>query len=173
MNMTSKKESKTKIEDKFMPNFRRGTELLQRGDTEKAMKLLERAHAIDPTHVDAATNLAGAYILRKKFKAAVAVLEPITEANSDYAMVWTNLGAAYLGNPILAKDADQLKAIEAFKKALDLNPIAPNVAYNIALIYRDRQDKENALAWFKKAVKANPLDQDARRNIEKLEASDE
>jgi len=71
-------------------------------------------------------------------------------------MVWTNLGAAYLGNPILAKDEDQQRAIAAFKQALKLNPTAPNVAYNLGLIHRDRQEKDEALYWFRQAVKTNP-----------------
>lgn len=164
-------ESKKKsAKEKFGPNFRRGTELLQRGEVEKATRLLERAHKIDSDHVDAAVNLAGAYILNKKFKEAATLLEPISQNNPDHIMVWVNLGAARLGNPILAKDEEQLRAIEAFKHALSLNPIAPNVAYNIGLIYRDRQENEEAIQWFKKAIQANPMDKDARRLIEKLEA---
>lgn len=170
--MSKKKESKKEIKDQFAPNFRRGSELLQRGEADKAARLLKRAYKIDPAHIGAATNLAAAYILLKQFKEAVALLKPISETDPDYAMVWTNLGAAYLGNPILAKDEDQRKAIDAFKKALEINPVAPNVAYNIGLIYRDRQEKEEAIFWFRKAIQANPMDGDARRLIEKLEASE-
>lgn len=168
--MNNKKDNNSPIQEKFEPNFRRGSELLQRGEAEKAVRLLERAYKLDPDHIGAATNLAGAYILTRRFKEAVRLLEPISEAFPEYAMVWTNLGAAYLGNPILAKDQDQIKAISAFEKALQLNPAAPNVAYNIGLIYRDRKETEEALRWFKKAVRANPHDQDARRLIKKLEA---
>ncbi|MEM7334780.1 MAG: tetratricopeptide repeat protein [Chloroflexota bacterium] len=166
--MSTKKESP---KDKFAPNFRRGTELLRRGEASRAMVLLERAHKIDPAHVDAAINLSGAYILQKKFKQAVAILEPLKEQDEENAMVWVNLGAAYLGNPILAKDDNQLNAIDAFKKALDINPVAPNVAYNIGLIYRDRKETDLAIEWFNKAIKANPLDKDARNLIEKLTSS--
>jgi tetratricopeptide (TPR) repeat protein len=103
--------------------------------------------------------------LTKKFKKAVEVLEPFSQGGvaATNAMLWTNLGAAYLGNPILARDEEQLRAIAAFEKALDINPIAPNVAYNIGLIYRDRQELENAIHWFDRAIRANPNDQDARR----------
>lgn len=164
------KSEKQSVKNKFAPNFRRGTELLQRGDIEKATLLLERAHKIDPEHIDAAINLAGAYILGKKFKEAVRLLEPVSQQHPEQAMVWVNLGASYLGNPILAKDDDQLKAISAFKKALELNPIAPNVAYNIGLIYRDRQEKDEAITWFKKAIQANPMDNDAKRLLQKLQS---
>ncbi|MFQ5422153.1 MAG: tetratricopeptide repeat protein [Anaerolineae bacterium] len=149
--------------------FRQGTELLQRQKFDQAIDLLKKAHAMKPTHVDAAVNLSGAYILTKKFKQAVRVLEPLSQAEgAGNAMLWTNLGAAYLGNPILARDEEQKRAIAAFEQALAINPIASNVAYNIGLIYRDRQENEQAIHWFKKAIQANPNDRDARNIIERL-----
>ncbi len=155
---------------RFEALFRRGTEMLQRQKFERAIDLLKRAHDLNPEHVDTAVNLSGAYILAKKFKMAVRVLEPLSRAEgADNAMLWTNLGAAYLGNPILARDEERRRAIAAFKRALAINPIAPSVAYNIGLIYRDRQENEQAVYWFKKAVQANPNDQDARNIIARLE----
>lgn len=156
-------EQDTEKQKRFQALFRRGSEMLHRGNTERAMQLLERAYQLDKTHVDTAVNLSGAYILNKKFKQAVEILEPISQQAPDHAMVWTNLGAAYLGNPILARDEEHLKAIAAFKKALSIDPIAPHVAYNLGLIYRDRGELEEAIHWFGRAIKANPNDQDARR----------
>lgn len=152
----------------FETLFRRGTQLLQRGETNKAVPLLERANQLDPFYIDAAINLSGAYILTKKFKKAVQLLAPLAETEPDHVMIWTNLGAAYLGNPVLARGEEQLQAIDAFKKALNLNPIAPNVAYNIGLIYRDRREFEKAIAWFERAIQANPNDKDARSLIDRL-----
>lgn len=161
----------SQTQKRFEALFRRGTEMLHRGNTERAMQLLERAYQLDKTHVDTTVNLSGAYILNKKFKKAVEILGPISEQESNHAMVWTNLGAAYLGNPILARDEDQLQAIAAFEKALAIDPIAPNVAYNIGLIYRDRSELEAAIHWFDRAIKANPNDQDARRIMARLKDS--
>lgn len=157
----------------FQALFRRGTELLQRGKVKQAKPLLERAHAAKSDHVDAAINLSSAYILTKKFSKAVEILRPLSEENPDHVMIWTNLGAAYLGNPVLARDEDQQRAIAAFKRALSLDPAAPNVAYNLGLIYRDRQEWDTAVYWFKQAVKANPNDDDARRLIKRLRAKQE
>lgn len=154
--------------DKFEPLFRRGTELLHRGQMVKALPYLERANELEPAHFDAALNLSGAYILTKKFGRAVALLEPFQELHGDNEMLWTNLGAAYLGNPVLAKDDDQLRAIAAFKKALELNPIAPHVAYNLGLIYSDRHDPLAAIGWFRQAIQANPNDRDAHMLLAKL-----
>ena len=163
------KDSKTQRDDQqFDTLFRQGSELLHRGKVNDAVTLLQKAHALEPEHFDAALNLSGAYILTKKFKQAAALLEKLRKQAPMNAMVWTNLGAAYLGNPVLARDEEQLQAIAAFEKALTIDPVAPNVAYNIGLIYRDRRDYELAIAWFKRALKANPNDKDARNLLTKL-----
>lgn len=156
------------IQRRFFDLLRQGTEALHRGETAKATRFLERAHGLDPDNGDVTLNLSGAYILSKKFAQAVVLLEPLSERDPHNPMVWTNLGAAYLGNPILAKEVDQLRAIAAFERAIELNPAAPNVAYNLGLVYLDRQDNTQAFHWFQRAVEANPNDQDARRFVEQL-----
>ena len=142
-----KKDFKDRRSDlKFEALFRRGSELLHRGKVNEAVTVLQKAHSLNPGHFDVSLNLSGAYILTKKFKQAIALLESLREQAPDNAMVWTNLGAAYLGNPVLARDEEQLQAIAAFEEALVIDPIAPNVAYNIGLIYRDRREYEMAIA---------------------------
>ena len=168
-----KRGSKNQKEDlKSEALFRRGSELLHRGKVNDAVTILQKAHALKPEHFDTSLNLSGAYILTKKFKQAAALLETLREQAPRNAMIWTNLGAAYLGNPILARDEEQLQAIAAFEQALALDPIAPNVAYNIGLIYRDRRDYDMAITWFQRALQANPNDQDARNLITKLREMD-
>jgi tetratricopeptide (TPR) repeat protein len=157
----------------FEELFRSGSNLLHRGKAEASLPLLEQAHDLDTNHLDAALNLSGAYILTKRFKRAVAILEPLSLQSPDNIMVWTNLGAAYLGNPILAREEDQLRAITAFKHALAINPAAPNVAYNLGLIYRDRNEYDEARYWFQQAIKANPKDDHARRIHDQLVESSE
>jgi tetratricopeptide (TPR) repeat protein len=157
----------------FEELFRKGTEILHQGKAKDAIPFLELAHKMEPQDVDAGVNLAGAYILSKKFKKAVAVLEPFSETNPDNPMIWINLGAAFLGNPVLARNEEQQRAITAFERALELHPTAPSVAYNLGLIYRDRQEYDKAVEWFEKAVQHNPRDQHARNILAKLEAEQE
>jgi tetratricopeptide (TPR) repeat protein len=153
----------------FRELFTQGTQLLQGGQVNEAVTVLEKAQQLNGTNPDLILNLSGAYILTKKFKKAAGILEPLSEAEPNNAMVWTNLGAAYLGNPILARDEEHEKAISAFQRAIELNPSAPNVAYNLGLIYRDRKEYDTAIHWFERALEANPKDQDARNLIARLE----
>ena len=140
----------------------KGTRALQAQDWETAVRLLERGLQLQPDHLDLLLNLSGAYILSKKFKQAIPLLETALTHHPTNAMLWTNLGAAYLGNPILAKPEDQARAIQAFQQALEQHPHAPNVAYNIGLIYRDQHNHATALHWFERALETNPQDKDAR-----------
>jgi tetratricopeptide (TPR) repeat protein len=171
MKRTKKKQQRRQgeqAERRFFDLLRRGTEALQQGEVAKATQFLEQAHELDRDNQDAALNLGGAYILSKKFPQAVAILKPLSERDPHNPMVWTNLGAAYLGNPILAKDGEQQRAIAAFERAIELDPAAPNVAYNLGLVHLDRQENERALHWFERAIQANPNDRDARRFVEQL-----
>jgi Flp pilus assembly protein TadD len=176
MKKSSRKKQQTNGAEQARQHFfellRQGTEALQKGDTAQAVYFLQQAHQLDPDNPDVTLNLGGAYILSKKFAQAVALLEPLSERDPHNPMVWTNLGAACLGNPILAKDAAQLRAIAAFERAIELNPIAPNVAYNLGLVYLDRNETERALHWFQRAIQANPNDRDARRFIDQLSEED-
>ncbi len=155
----------------FFELLRAGTHALQLGKTDQACKLLERAHKLNPDDYHATLNLAGAYILSKKFGPAINLLEPLSQREPTDPMVWTNLGAAYLGNPVLAKDTEHQRAIAAFQKAYELNPQAPNVAYNLGLIHMDRQETGEAMAWFKRALATNPADKDAQKYLERLSQS--
>lgn len=139
------------------------------GDTAIAARLLERAVALDSDHVDASLNLGAAYILEKRFSDAAAVLESLVDLEPDNPMVWTNLGAAYLGNPILARDEDQRRAIDAFERAVALDPAVPNVAYNLGLVHKDRGEYLVAIDWFRHALVSSPRDRDAQRQIERLQ----
>ncbi len=146
----------------------RGAEHLRQGDAHNALSVLQRAHALIPDDVPTAINLGGAYILRKQFARAIPILERALEQEPENEMIWINLGAAYLGNPVLADDEQQRQAIAAFERAIEIDPVAPNVHYNLALIHRDRGEIEQAMTRFQHAVQANPLDGDARRALERL-----
>ncbi|GIK58200.1 MAG: tetratricopeptide repeat protein [Chloroflexi bacterium] len=166
--MSETKKQHKPAQSQFEAYFRRGTGLLHEGKAAQAVPLLQKAYDLEPEHRDTAVNLSSAYILISKFRQAVPILEALAARYPDDPAIWTNLGAAYLGNPVLAADEDQLKAIGAFQQALALNPIAPHVAYNIGLVYRDRRDREQAIAWFQRALQANPHDRDAQRLISQL-----
>lgn len=156
-------------EETFLRELNKGARLLSEKRIGPAQEILERLHELRPDHAAVAINLGGVYILSGQFKRAVPVLEAVAESEPHNPMAWTNLAAAYLGNPVLATLEQQDRAIAAFERALECDPATPNVAYNIGLIYRDRDDRDRAIYWFTRALQADPLDRDARRILERLQ----
>lgn len=170
---TPQKQTTAMVLSRFEALLRRGTELLAQGQAEAAIHPLDLAYQLQPENADAVHNLSSAYILRGRFKKAVPLLEKLIAAHPDNAHYHLNLVAAYLGNPVLATDEQQLQAIAAFEKALVINPIISNAAYNIGLIYRDRGEKEQAVHWFNRAIQTNPNDHHARSILSRLQSDEE
>ncbi|MFZ2359818.1 MAG: tetratricopeptide repeat protein [Anaerolineae bacterium] len=148
--------------------LRQGARLLAQGRPGEAAAKLEQASALLPDDPDVAINLGGAFILQGRYNKAVAVLERASQAAADNAMVWTNLAAAYLGNLDLSGPQQQSKAIAAYERSLEIDPTAPNVHYNLGLIYNDRQDWSRAKAYFALALLTDPNDADARTWLARL-----
>jgi tetratricopeptide (TPR) repeat protein len=146
----------------------RGTELLRQGQAQDALLLLAHAHWLAPDDMPTTVNLAGALIMVGRHQQAVSFLESARDRDPTNVMVWINLGAAYLGDRSSASDEEQRKAIAAFERALEIDPVAPNVHYSLGLIHRDRGEMEQAIRRFYQAIQANPLDQHARRAWERL-----
>ena len=166
-------EKEQKQQERIHRLLNRGAQLLNQGQAQEAVPYLERAHQLDRENVPALINLAGAHIMTGRHKEAVPLLEAAREHEPENAMIWINLGAAYLGNPILATPDQQMQAIAAFQRALELNPSAPSVHYNLGLIFVDRQEIDLAIAAFRQAISVNPTDRDAYLWLRKLEASED
>jgi tetratricopeptide (TPR) repeat protein len=160
-------------ERQFREQMTMGARLLQARMAKEALPLLKRAHEIRPDNIDAAMNLGSAYIMLGRHKQAVPVLEQAVRLEPKNPRLWINLGAAYLGNPVLANDDQQLKAIAAFQRALQIDPFAPSAAYNIGLIHVDRGERDQAIAAFRLAARSDPGDMDAKRMLKRLEEDDD
>ena len=146
-----------------------GAKLLEQSRAQEAIPHLERAYQLDAENVAALINLGGAYVSAGRHRESIPLLDSARDAEPDNAMIWINLGAAYLGNPVLATPVQQMQAISAFEQALALNPDAPNVHYNLGLIFLDRNEPDLATAAFRKATHVDPFDRDAHHWLRKLE----
>jgi tetratricopeptide (TPR) repeat protein len=149
-----------------------GARLLHQQRPDEAADRLERARELDPTNVEVAINLGGAYVMQGHHAKAVPVLEEASRADPDHVMVWINLAAAYLGYLEASDEDSQRKAIAAFERALALDSKAPSVNYNLGLIYKQRGEIEKAAAHFWRALDVDPSDNDARIRLRQLGRED-
>ena len=146
-----------------------GAQLLADKRPGEAIAKLTEAHALEPKDVATLINLGGAYIMQGKPDAAISVLEEAVQIEPHNAMVWTNLAAAYLGVLHLCLSGASGKAISAYEQVLALDKTAPHVNYNLALIYLQREELEQARAQFLAALEVDPGDRDARYYLDKLD----
>ena len=147
-----------------------GARLLAQRKAKEAAPLLEKAYYLDPSSVEVKINLGGAYILLGRFQDAIPILEEAARQAPDNPMVWTNLAAAYLGHLEHSGPEQQDAAIAAFKRALEADPRAPHVDYNLGLIYLKRGDLLSALAHFQRALEVDPNDKDAAHYVKTIQA---
>jgi tetratricopeptide (TPR) repeat protein len=148
--------------EEFHRALTEGAWLLRQNRPAEAMDRLLPLYEMAPTNADVAINLGGAYILQGKWNKAVDVLSKAAELHPDNAMLWINLGAAHLGHLKLAGPKQQLRAIRAYERALEIDPKAPNVHYHLGLIYKDRREFDQAVRCFENALTINPGDADAQ-----------
>lgn len=151
-----------------LQRLQEGARLLSQRRAKEAANILEQAAELLPDNADVAINLGGAYILQHRYDQAVSILERAGELAPENVMVWTNLAAAYLGRLETSGPKQQERAIQAYERALLLDPQTPHVHYNLGLIYKDRQDWERAQSHFQAAVEADPTDKDARDWLDRL-----
>jgi tetratricopeptide (TPR) repeat protein len=149
-------------QQQFMRDMRQAATMLSSGNGHDAIPLLERCYGQRPHDVNVLTNLGGAYILAGKHRHAIPVLEHATELVTDNPAIWTNLAAAYLGKLVTASKEQRQRALAAYRRVLELDPVYPNVHYNMGLIYIDQRSWEQAETAFSDALRVNPHDEDAR-----------
>lgn len=149
------------MSQEYRDALNQSAQLLHQNRPGEALTALEPYMDRLPNDADLAINAGGAYILQRKWDKAVDVLSKAAKATPDNVMLWTNLAAAELGRLELAGPRRQDRAIEAYEKALAIDPRAHNVHYSLGLIYKERGELTRAAAFFQRALEVNPADRDA------------
>lgn len=156
--------------DEFRRALNEGGYLLRMNQPAAALEKLLPLYEAAPANVDVAINVGGAYILLRKWDKAVQVLRRAVELDPDNVMLWLNLGAAELGRLELSGPRQQARAIQAYERALAIDPKTPNAHYHLGLIHKERKDSARATAAFEAALLVDPNDKDARYWLDWLAA---
>lgn len=107
---------------------------------------------------------------QKDYAEAIKFFEKAIAQEAKSAETYNKLGTAYRFRYEQTKDAKLLaNEIDAFQKALKLDPKFSEAMINLGFAYDHQGDKVNAVHWFKKALALNPNPPE-KAKIEKLMA---
>lgn len=95
---------------------------------------------------------AQARLLANDVSGAIKVLETLTRDTPRNAEAWRLLGTAY------RRSKDLSRALDAYRRVLDLQPHSPQVFYDIGAVYALKHEAEHAIEWLSKAHSSRQID---------------
>lgn len=130
-------------------------ELHKQGKFHKAIDMYNRLLNLMPFSDDVRFLLADAYSRIEFNGLAVNLLNGVLLDNPNHANAWCNLGVAY------RKENFYKEAQTAWEKSLALSGDTVEVCSNMAALYADSGEPEQALQWCDRALKCDPDNKDA------------
>jgi len=133
-------------------NYRMGFIYNAAGDSQTALKYLDKAYKANPHYKGLEFEVAYAYNALSRPNDAITVLESAVKYDTKNIMFYRELGYAYMNK----KDYD--KAIVLFKQGIDSSPDSqsPNenkamMAFNLASVYKKMGKDDDCKEWMVKA----------------------
>jgi protein O-GlcNAc transferase len=121
------------------------------GDFESTAKHFEDALSCNPQRADTYANLGVVYRRLGRFEEALACQNKAIQIKPDYAEAYNNLGL------VLHEGLQQPEAaLEAYEKALTLNPKQHDAHLNMGNVYMRRRDFNKAVSCYEQAVSLKP-----------------
>lgn len=133
-----------------------GTQLLDRGETDRAIALLHRAVELNPDLGEGWFKLGIAYALVETRDAAI-----VNEEVTPTPVPGESRPKARKTNSEIAFE----KAVEAYKKQVDANPEDHAAFYNLGRAYNKLNDDNDAEKAFRQAVKLNAEDTEYQTDL--------
>jgi tetratricopeptide (TPR) repeat protein len=127
------------------------------GNFEAARAAALAINESSPSRRDAQFAAALAEINLKRYDEAFSRLQQMNTAAPAPELL-TNLGVIQLRR---AATAQQGRATYFLHKAVELNPMSADAAFNLGYAYWEEQDGQGAVYWLKEAVRLDPADADA------------
>lgn len=117
----------------------------------KSILALEQEVAVNPTNVNAWTQLGHVYFDTQNFSKAIRAYEKSLELSPDNPNVLTDLGVMYRRN------GQPGKAVEVFDKAMAIDPRHEQSRFNKGIVLRyDMNDREGAIKAWEDLLRINP-----------------
>ena len=150
---------------KYFVKFFLGSCRLSLHDPSKALEFFEQALDLDPKEEDIAGIYSYMGLCLKdldRYRDAIAALEKAERFDRERTDVYNLMGFCHY------KLKEHGRAIECFRKVLDLNPASAIDYANIASNYRDMGDKDQAISYYRMALEMDPSIEFAKESLIKL-----
>jgi ribosomal protein S12 methylthiotransferase accessory factor len=151
---------------KYYVKFFLGLSHLSSGDPLKSLTYFEEALKLDPREQDIPSIYSYMGVSLKdleQYSEAIKTLEKAESYDNQRTDVFNLMGFCYFS----LKEHE--KAIECFRKVLQLNPTSAIDYANIASNYREMGNKQEAVRYYRLALELDPDIDFARKNLQKLE----
>ena len=110
------------VDQRALPLFQKGVELLNRGEALKAAEHLRQAIEIKPNLIRVLQNSVSQLAKEKNWEKLMAGMRFIIDLNPQYQLAWHNLAIAYLNYGVQkAQEHELLTALKFFHKAFRIN----------------------------------------------------
>jgi tetratricopeptide (TPR) repeat protein len=159
-------DAQTHFEKSFQANagyapahFHLGVLLWNGGQQERGLNELQTAAKLDPNVFDYRYRLGSAYLRLDRFDDAVPELKQAVAINAGSAPAWTDLARS------LQQRGDLPGAVDAFAKAVELDPSNDGVHNMYAYALIETRQAQKGIEESKKVLAHNPKDTSALMNI--------
>jgi Tfp pilus assembly protein PilF len=142
--------------------FALGKFYVRSGDPVRATTFFEKAYRDDSLYLSAYRESYNLYRKQGNYKPMIEVLTLALNHGNDYWETNSALGQAFMG------DGDPARAIERYRRALELNPRSYQTNIQLGQAYQTVKDYQKARECFNKAIEIDALRQEAVDALNKL-----
>lgn len=143
-------------------SFALGKFYVRTGDPVRAITFFQKAHQLDTLYLSAYRESYNLYRKQGNYKPMIEVLTLALARGNDYWETNSSLGQAFMG------DGDPARAIERYKRALELNPRSYQTNIQVGQAFQTVKDYQKAREYFNKAIEIDALRQEAVDALNRL-----
>ncbi|MCE0497626.1 MAG: tetratricopeptide repeat protein [Methylacidiphilales bacterium] len=141
-----------------------GLSLLQKGQVDEGMALIQKALEIDPNYANAHINLGIALYQKGQLDEAIVQYQKALEIDPSLAEAHNDLGWA------LAQKGQMDEAVAQMQEALKINPDSAGIHYDLGITLYRMGRMDEAIAQFQEALRLKPDYRNAQNNLAKVQA---
>ncbi len=156
--------------DTLIRIIKEGDSLADRQDYSHALDKYYAALRIDPNCFFCYYKLARVYYAMRDLNSCVSCLEAAIRLNPKWSLPYEALGDVYLKSHGYFPNRLE-RAVENYKKAIELEPSKIELHLNLAQCYEDKDEKEKAEKVYEAILKIDPSNSTANSSLKRLRNS--